>query len=160
MKELIIIRHAKTERPQMGQRDFDRRLTGRGKRQMADLLGHLGNSLNDVELVLVSAAQRTQETYALLAEAFGGAEVQFFEDLYLCSSQTVLKILSQHAEHQNKVVYIGHNEGLSDLVAYLQDDYVHVPTGGFLNFSFEVGQWPHIVRGLGVLKDTYFSEVQ
>lgn len=160
MKELIIIRHAKTERPKLGQRDFDRSLTYRGKRQMTDLVNHIETTHSDLELVLVSSAQRTRETYTLLSCAFGGAEVLFLEDLYLCSSTTVMKILSKHAEKQTKVAYIGHNEGLTDLVAYLQDNYVHVPTGGFLHFTLPVDSWSNVIRGMGILKDAYFSEVQ
>jgi phosphohistidine phosphatase SixA len=70
---LVVVRHAKAAAPTRGQRDFDRPLTKKGRRQSerlrewamsAEALGRYGPTT-----ALVSAAARTRETYAV---AFAG----------------------------------------------------------------------------------------
>ena len=157
MKELIIIRHAKTERPSMGQRDFDRRLTNRGLRQCKDLVNHIGDIHRNIELVLVSSAARTRMTYDSLSCLFPNARVHFMDELYLCSYKEVLKILEFHAAENSHVVYIGHNFGLADLVCYLIDDNLHVPTSCYFHLELAVENWKEITRGIGISLDYFFS---
>ncbi len=158
MKELLIIRHAKTERIQADQRDFDRKLTNRGWLQCEDLKKHLGESLRSVDAILISSANRTRMTFDLLKEILPQTNIQFRDDLYLASSSHVMQTFVDHAPEANSVLFIGHNEGLSDLVSYFLDDFIHVPTSGFMHFQFEVDSWEHIVKGSGVMIDHYFSE--
>ncbi len=160
MKELLIIRHAKTERIQADQRDFDRKLTNRGLLQCEDLIKHLGENLRSVDAVLVSSAKRTRMTFDLLKEIVPATNIQFRDDLYLVSSNQIMQTLVDHASEANSVLFIGHNEGISDLASYFSNDYIHVPTSGFMHFHFEVDSWAHIGKGSGILIDHYFSEVR
>lgn len=160
MKELFIIRHAKTEHIQLGQRDFDRRLTHRGLLQCEDLIKHLGENLRLVDAVFVSSAKRTRMTFDLLKEIVSATNIQFRDDLYLASSSHIMQTLVEYGSETNSVLLIGHNDGLSDLVSYFLDDFIHVPTSGFMHFQFEVDSWAHIGKGSGILRDHYFSEAR
>lgn len=158
MKELHIIRHAKTERIQANQRDYDRALTERGLRQCQDLTQFLEGHWHDVAVIFVSAAKRTQMTYEALKPVLIGQKLLVLPELYLASSQEIMQLLLEMANDNESVALIGHNDGISDLVSYFLDDYQHVPTSGYLHFEFDVDDWQHITRGSGVLKKQFFSQ--
>jgi phosphohistidine phosphatase len=160
MKNLYIIRHAKTERIQSNQRDFDRELTDRGLRQCLDLAKHLVEKPIACELILVSSAKRTRMTYDALNNSLVSNQTLFLEELYLASSNEIFKSISEYGTKNNNVLLIGHNDGISDLVSYFLDYYQHVPTSGYLHFQFDVEDWGYIVKGSGILKDSYFSEMR
>lgn len=160
MKELFIIRHAKTERIQVDQRDFDRKLAHRGLLQCADLIQHLGENLRSVDTVFVSSAKRTKMTFDLLKKIVPTTNIEFRDDLYLASSTQIMQTLVDFADVANSVLLIGHNEGVSDLASYFLDDSIHVPTSGFMHFQFGVDSWAHIFKGSGVLINHYFSEAR
>jgi len=158
MKELCIIRHAKTERIVSNQQDFDRELTGRGLRQCEDLAQHLHDNLREFDVVLVSSAKRTQMTFEALKYVIDSKSVLISKELYLASAQEIMQLISAFALNQNSVLLIGHNDGISDLVSYFLDDYQHVPTSGYLRFQFAVDSWSEIIRGSGLLLDSFYSQ--
>jgi phosphohistidine phosphatase len=160
MKNLYVIRHAKTERIQLNQRDFDRELTDRGLRQCEDLGNHLLENPITCELILVSSARRTRMTYDALNHVLTSAQTLFLEELYLASANEILQTISTCATINYSILLIGHNDGISDLVSYFLDDYQHVPTSGYLHFQFNVEDWEHIVRGSGILIDSFYSQVR
>lgn len=160
MKELFIIRHAKTERIQPNQRDIDRELNDRGLRQCEDLANYLKSTWRPVDTILVSDAKRTRMTYTSLQEVCTGSVVEFFADLYLAPAQEIMSVIATYAANSNTVLLIGHNDGISELVSYFLNDYQHVPTSGYLHFRFDVDNWELITRGSGILQDKFFSEVK
>jgi phosphohistidine phosphatase len=160
MKELHIIRHAKTERIQPNQRDYDRALTERGQLQCSDLVNFLLGFSQEVDLSLVSAAKRTQMTYDALRPILNGKKTLILPELYLASATEIMEIIKDLAGDSQCVALIGHNDGLSDLVSYFLDDYQHVPTSGYMHLEFEVEDWNHIVRGSGVLIKHFFSQMR
>jgi|688.fasta_scaffold19951_7 phosphohistidine phosphatase len=160
MKELFIIRHAKTERIQPNQRDIDRELNDRGLRQCEDLAKYLKSTWRPVDTIMVSDAKRTRMTYTSLQEVCTGSVVEYFADLYLAPAQGIMSVIAARGAYSNSVVIIGHNDGLSELVSYFLNDYQHVPTSGYLHFRFDVDNWGLITRGSGILQDKFFSEVK
>ena len=114
MNRLILFRHGKAERSAPGG-DFDRRLTERGRFDAA----LMGRVLKDEEfrpdLVLVSAAARTQDTWAAVAPTFPDAEIQVRRDLYLASETVIWALAETLGEARDTVLVIGHNPGLQDL---------------------------------------------
>lgn len=160
MKELFIIRHAKTERIQPNQKDFDRQLTERGLRQCADLAKYLKSAWRPVDTILISDAKRTRMTYTSLHEVCTGSVVEFFDDLYLAPAQEIMSVIAARAANANAVLIIGHNDGISELVSYFLNDDQRVPTSGYLHFRFDVDNWGLITRGSGILQDKFFSEVK
>ena len=68
MRRLMLLRHAKTERAEPGQRDRDRKLTKRGRDDAAVIGAYMARHGLSPDLALVSPAKRAQETWALVAE--------------------------------------------------------------------------------------------
>ena len=155
MKTLQILRHAKTEPQQIGQQDFQRRLTSRGLGQMADLLQNRRDSLIKAEDVWVSSAVRTQMTLKTLSDLFPIGKIHIKDELYLASTITLIKLLQEQDDSVENFLLIGHNDGLSELVSYLADDLFHLPTSGYVVFELPVESWAQISQGIGMIT-TYF----
>ena len=160
MKTLQILRHAKTERLQLGQQDKDRKLTERGLNQMADLLANQQDNLSQAQLVLVSTAKRTRMTLKQMEHLFSKEAIQFDDHLYLASLVTLAKTIEQQDDHLTNLLLIGHNDGLSDFVSFLVGEHHYLPTSGYFVLELEIESWQHLSIGIGRIRASYFSEVR
>ena len=79
---------------------------------MGETLAELG-LIPDV--VLVSAAARTRETWAAVSQAFPLAQVSFDDQLYLAEPERVRGLAEAVADDCRTLLIIGHNPGLQDL---------------------------------------------
>lgn len=121
MIQLALLRHAKSSWDNPGLDDFDRPLNDRGRRA-APIMGQVLASLKFVpEVVLCSPAKRTRETLeAITPDLAGGPRsVQFDEQLYLASPETMLDCLRSAGANSKRVLLIGHNPGLHALAVTL-----------------------------------------
>ena len=75
MDRLILLRHGKAEADAPTGQDFDRALTGRGRRDAALVARELAEAGSAPDLVLVSPAVRAKETWEEAAPFFPGARV-------------------------------------------------------------------------------------
>ena len=90
MRQLVLLRHAKAAVDSDTGEDFDRPLAARG-REDAPVVGKaLADEGADPQVVLVSDARRTRETWGLIAGAFPKAEVRFLKSLYLCPAELLV----------------------------------------------------------------------
>ena len=67
MRRLMLLRHAKTERAEPGERDRDRKLMKRGRADAPAIGAYMAHHDLVPDLALVSPAERAQETWALVA---------------------------------------------------------------------------------------------
>lgn len=120
MRRLILFRHAKAERGQPGARDHERALAERGRSDAPRLGAYLVRHGLVPELVLVSSATRTQETWALAATVFAQAPpAQFDERIYNAGPQAILAVIKETDADVSTLMVIGHNPGLHELAALL-----------------------------------------
>jgi phosphohistidine phosphatase len=119
MRRLMLLRHAKTERAQPGERDRDRKLTKRGRADAALIGAYMVHHSLVPDLALVSPATRAQETWTLLANCFATMPaVVNDERIYNAGPQTLSALLAE-TEGAKSLVLIGHNPGLHDLAVEL-----------------------------------------
>jgi phosphohistidine phosphatase len=119
MDRLILMRHGQAERHAATGGDFERALTQRG-REDAALMGQLvGERGARPDLVLVSAARRTRETWASLSTLAPTAKVELRRDLYHAEPEDVVAALEDEGEGFGTVMVIGHNPGLHELALRL-----------------------------------------
>lgn len=119
MDRLILMRHAKAEKRSSGG-DFERALTDGGRADAAIMAKVLANEGLVPDLAIVSAARRTQETWAAMAPLFPKARLESRRDLYNASP---LAVLDAAEEAQGRtVLVIGHNPGIHELVIHLLVD--------------------------------------
>jgi phosphohistidine phosphatase len=119
MRRLLLLRHAKTERPEPGERDRERRLTKRG-RDDAPLIGaYMARHGLVPDLALVSPATRAEETWALVAKALPTApKVVEEEGIYNAGRDKLIGII-RTARDAHVLLVVGHNPGLHDLAVSL-----------------------------------------
>jgi len=112
MRKLILMRHAKAEAKAPSGEDFDRGLTERGYRD-AEIMGRvLAEAALVPDLALVSAAERTRQTWAAVSRAFGAVDARFDRKLYNAASGTIRDVVEAAADEAETVLVVGHNPGV------------------------------------------------
>ena len=119
MKRLILFRHGKAEADSESGEDFDRRLAERGHAESAAMGAHLADLGMAPDLVLVSPAARTRETWAAAGAHFPNATVRFEDELYHADSGLIREAAEAAAKTANTVMVVGHNPGLQELAVRL-----------------------------------------
>jgi phosphohistidine phosphatase len=142
MKTLLVLRHAKSSWKDSGLADFERPLNGRGK-QASDLIGRfLRKKKIRPDLVLCSTATRARETVRLVLEAARlVVEVRYDQRLYLASADRLAEIISQIEEDRARVMLVGHNPGIEELLSRLTGVTESMPTAALAKIELDVDQW-------------------
>ncbi len=174
MRQLLLLRHAKSlwDDPKLS--DHARPLNARGRtsaRAMRLRMRELGLA---PDLVLVSSARRTLQTLEALMPWDETPLVEPMDALYLASARAMLDVLHDVAETVRSVMMIGHNPGMHelammlvgaqaftqnalaihgsfdppDLLARLSEGY---PTGALAEFTV-AGPWGSLGEGGGRLQ--------
>lgn len=123
-RELLILRHAKSDRDGNAGSDFERPLARRGRKD-APRIGHWIREHDLLPaLVLSSPAVRARETVQAVAAALDlpAGNIQYDERLYLADCETLLEVLSGVPARTGRVLLVGHNPGLDELVECLAED--------------------------------------
>ncbi len=119
MRQLLLLRHAKSSWDDAASPDRDRPLNARGRRSalvMRQAMRDLGHT---PDLVLVSTARRTQETLEALEPWDDAPLIERLDTLYLANPIQLLAALHGVPETVRSVLLIGHNPGLHDLAIIL-----------------------------------------
>lgn len=117
MKRLTLLRHAKSSWGDADQQDFDRPLNERGLRDAPMMSQRMLDRACTPELILCSAANRTQQTAQFIIDTHGLScnAITFHEALYLASAGTLLEFIQQTDTSINHLMIIAHNPGLETL---------------------------------------------
>ncbi|EHM00125.1 phosphoglycerate mutase family protein [Acetobacteraceae bacterium AT-5844] len=119
MRQLILLRHAKSSWDDPGLPDHARPLNGRGKRAAAVMAAVMQDLGLAPDIVLVSSARRTLQTLEALTPLPDSPLVEPLDDLYLAPWPRMLDILRAVPETARSVLLIGHNPGMHDLALAL-----------------------------------------
>lgn len=114
MKRLILMRHAKTEPWIEGVDDHARALTATGHGAAAAMAVALKSEGWVPDVVLVSSARRTRETWKHLSQVFEDCKVIVEEGLYLAGERGICDYIDDVAS-ASCVMVLGHNPGMQDL---------------------------------------------
>jgi len=130
-RELILMRHAKSDWPE-GVADFNRPLKKRG-RKAAQAMGEwlLANKLLP-DWIVASPAQRARETAEKLCKGLGlkKREAIHYDDRIYEASISVLKtVLTDCPTFSMRVLLVGHNPGLDELLLNLVKDVTPAEDG-------------------------------
>jgi phosphohistidine phosphatase len=157
-RRLILLRHAKSDWPDVP--DRDRPLAKRGRRDAP----RIGRWLHDhgyvPDVVICSPARRTEQTWELVAPELAGApSVRFEPRAYAASALTLRSLLQELPGRYRAALLIAHNPGLSQLAASLAgspagDDGagLRFPTAAVAVFSFTAA-WPALLAAQTRLTD-------
>ena len=117
-RQLILLRHAKSDRPDVP--DAERPLAKRGRRDAPRIGRWLHEHGYQPDVVVVSDAARTRQTWDLVAPELGGSPaVQFEPRAYAASALTMLYLAQELPARYRTALLIAHNPGLSELATSL-----------------------------------------
>ena len=124
MKQLTLIRHAKSSWDDPGADDIDRVLNKRGMRDAPRMGTWLAEQGIKPDQVWCSNAQRTRDTLSKLRQAWELSDdlILIRGDMYLCNANEIISKLSELPEDINDLVIIGHNPSLADLYNQLASE--------------------------------------
>lgn len=118
--ELLILRHAKSDWTRDGD-DFDRPLNARGRRDAPRMGAWLAAQDLIPDRVLSSPARRARQTVEAVAETLSipAGDILWDERLYLAQLPLLLDILAATPAEIRRLLLVGHNPGLEDLLVHL-----------------------------------------
>jgi phosphohistidine phosphatase len=119
MDRLILFRHGKAEPESASGEDFDRCLAPRGRRESQEMGAHLADLGFLPDIVLVSPAMRTRETWAAVEPHLPKAKARFDDELYHADSGSVRHEAERAGAGVGTVMVVGHNPGLQELTVQL-----------------------------------------
>jgi phosphohistidine phosphatase len=155
VKNLFLVRHAKSDWSVSGQKDFDRELNGRG---MADA-PRVGRKLNELQvkpdLIMSSPAARAKLTAELIAEqlSYDPEKIIFEGEIYEASVRSLLSVINNLPDEYNSVILVGHNPTFTYIAESLTKKNIdNIPTCGIVNIEFDISSWKEVSGDMGTLK--------
>jgi len=149
MKTLTLIRHAKSSWKDSGLPDWDRPLNKRGKRDAPAMGKRLAERGDYADLLVSSPALRALATAEAIAQEleYLWTEIVADERLYGADVSEWLEVIHGLDDTLDRVMCVGHNPGLTDLVNCLSPYQIdNVPTCGVVDLTFDVERWALIGR--------------
>jgi Phosphohistidine phosphatase SixA len=159
MKQLTLIRHAKSSWKLASLEDSWRPLNRRGYGQLQEMAAHVPKQ----GLWLVSPAVRTYTTAHVLRRLAGlpMVGIQLDERLYETSGSHLLSLLQELEDGDEQVTLVGHNPGLDELVALLLPMPLQsLGTGAMLTLSLSIGHWAECRAGCGSVVGCVFPSAE
>lgn len=148
MKTLCLMRHAKSSWDTEGVQDHDRPLNDRGQRA-APAMGQLLVEKSLVpELIVSSTALRARETALAVAAACAWKpDLRLTRSLYMAEPDDILQVVAQLTDDVKRVLVVGHNPGMEDLVSDLSFMRNSMPTAAVAKFELSVTSWSQPIDG-------------
>ncbi len=153
MKQLYLLRHAKSSWEERGLRDFDRPLSEKGIKDCDKVRQSLTERGIAPEKILCSPALRTRSTAQLI---FPDSKIKLLPELYLCSTDTLFSTIYALKDKWNKVAIVFHNYAITDFVNEISYKGLdNVKTSGFIEVKIN-GAWKDI-NDRSPLEVSYFN---
>jgi phosphohistidine phosphatase len=135
MRELILLRHAHAEPTGVGQDDVDRALSRQGLAE-AEAAGQWLKAHKQLpDRIVCSSARRARETLEQVLQVTGFIEQRQEPRIYEATPGKLMQIADEHREC-SRLMMVGHNPGLEQLVALLSSgqsgDFRGMPAAGLV----------------------------
>ena len=131
--ELILLRHGKSDWDN-DESDFNRPITDRGKRGAQRIGVWLAQQGLKPDMVISSPAQRAKLTAQKMMKAMGETDHYIVYDarIYAASLEELVEVLSCISEDTKRVILVGHNPGLEEILYFLCADKISLGKDGKL----------------------------
>ncbi|MAS96574.1 MAG: hypothetical protein CMO55_25575 [Verrucomicrobiales bacterium] len=157
MKELFLIRHAKSDWNDPGIPDHDRPLNSRGERDAPRMAAALKEQGILPDAVVSSTATRAKETAKTVCDGLGFSPdtIELNKDLYLAAPSTILRVIQQFDESAGTAFAFGHNPGMHETVNQLIGGWnvSEFPTLAVARMELNIDYWGEADWECGLLTD-------
>jgi phosphohistidine phosphatase len=155
MKQVIFVRHAKSDWGNEYLKDMDRYLAERGYSDAYFLSEWFNKNHAAPDRIIASTATRALSTALIFARAldFNMACFQLEKEIYEGSVATLLSIIKEQDDSKKTLMLFGHNPGFTNICNDLSEDmyFDNVPTCGLVSFNFDISSWSEIEAKKGKL---------
>ena len=143
MKEIYVLRHAKSSWDNSNLSDFERPLADRGISDAKKMSKFLKDMNIKIDKVLCSNAIRAKETFDLTADGFNFEidKATYSDKLYFGDTTTIIQDLKELEESLNNILIVGHNPTLHYLVEILTNESINRFTTCNLATISHDGEW-------------------
>jgi phosphohistidine phosphatase len=151
VKNLYLIKHAKSDWSTPEISDVERELTKKGLKDIVTIGSYLLLRGNVPDVMLSSCALRAAKTSDLLATkmAFDGPK-HYLEELYLTSAEIIKELIMVQESHVQNIFVIGHNPQLTELANLLSSEHISkLPSMGVVAINFEIDEWSQLEQSKG-----------
>lgn len=160
MPELLLLRHGKAVNGKGFDKDIDRPLKDKGKRAAQRMGVWLAQQGLVPDYVLSSPAERAVTTAAKCLKAMGGnaRDLVVESRLYRADAEALLKVLADSPQDAGRILLVGHNPGLRELVSRLGGaPDARFPPGALARIGLE-GKWADIGHSATQLIELTFAD--
>jgi phosphohistidine phosphatase len=163
MKQLILIRHAKSSWKQPQLADHDRPLNKRGNRSIERIQRQFGDQTFRVDRLYSSSACRALTTAQRLSPQLSpDADLIVTSELYQFDWQPLWQFVIDLDDRLGSVALVGHNPALlqlyNELIADVLDRLSRLPTCGVLRLELSIERWSQLSSGCAQLTDSVFPK--
>jgi phosphohistidine phosphatase len=161
-KLLILIRHAKSDWSDVGQKDIDRELNRRGHSDAPRMGRKLAEMNLKPDLIVSSPSRRTTLTTQYICEqlSYPLENVDFQEDIYEASVRTLLRLVNELDNSLQTVFIVGHNPGFTYFSENLTGKEIgNIPTCGIVELAFELEDWALVSQNTATLKSFIYPKM-
>jgi len=155
MRNLIIMRHAKSDWGNSSLSDIDRPLNERGL-MTAPFIGKELLSRNKVpDLIISSPANRAKTTAQLAAKSFNYAgEIFIDHTFYFGSLEAIVEKIKKTDNSVTTLMIVGHNPTWETLVDILSESssFIQMPTAAIASIIFKIDSWNNLKPNTGSLE--------
>ncbi|MBW2658153.1 MAG: histidine phosphatase family protein [Deltaproteobacteria bacterium] len=140
MKQLYLIRHAKSSWSRPDLDDFDRPLNKRGRKNAPFMAGRLSARGIFPQRIVASPAGRAKKTALFIAEGTGFDKNDIIYDmkLYAAEQSTYLDSIAYYLGEVDTLFMVGHNPTITELAEYLTGErFFNVPTCGVVGIGYK-----------------------
>jgi phosphohistidine phosphatase len=149
MKQLLLIRHAKSSWADASQNDFDRPLNERGKSDAPVMAKRLVRHNIKVDAFISSPAKRAKKTCELFAEGFDRKkeDIVLKSELYLAAPGVFEKVISELSDDIETAAIFAHNPGITSFANTLTSTRVDdMPTCSVYAVKINTHKWKHFSK--------------
>jgi phosphohistidine phosphatase len=153
-KQLIIVRHGKSDQGEYGMSDFDRTLNHRGNKNAHEMAERIISKGIVPELIVSSPALRAFSTAKHFADVLKVpyGDIQQQPTIYEANTTALMKVINQLNNDYERIALFGHNPGLTELINYLADARIYnLPTAGVVVIDFPFDDWLLVSQHTGSL---------
>jgi phosphohistidine phosphatase len=146
-KSLLIIRHAKSSWADLSQKDFDRPLNERGKKDAPAIAKRLHKEKDiTLDAIISSPAKRAFSTAKYFADEFGIKKKNIIEvpSLYEASIENFYNAVTNVDDDYDSVALFSHNPGITAFANLLTVTRVDdMPTCAVFAINIKTNSWKH-----------------
>ena len=144
MKQLLLIRHAKSSWDDPSLSDFERPLNERGKKDAPEMAKRLRDKKIEIDAVVSSPAKRARQTAKYFVKKFDlkKKNVVLESKLYEAGDENFYEVVENLKNKWDSVAIVSHNPGITSFAHSLTEIKVDdMPTCSVFAFKISADRW-------------------